>query len=84
MSKADESAFPSYEFEVLENVGIKVHSGGGLTKREIFAAMALQGLLSDTRIADGFSDIKKFKEHLAEASVGYADALLAELAKGKE
>lgn len=72
MSKADECAFPT-----------RIHKSG-LTKRELFSAMALQGLLSDTRIVDGFSDIKKFKEHLAKASVGYADALLAELAKGKE
>lgn len=80
MSKADESAFPmQIHKSQRQECGLEL----GLTKRELFAAMALQGLLSDTRIADGFSDIKKFKEHLAGASVGYADALLAELAKEK-
>ncbi len=46
----------------------------GLTKRELFAAMAMQGLCADPEY-DGVS------EQYAELSVEFADALLAELAK---
>ncbi len=46
----------------------------GLTKREQFAAMALQGLLSKSMPT-------KTIYQKAELSVKYADALLAELAK---
>jgi len=61
----------------------------GLTKRELFAAMAMQGLLmaplSDWA-GDSSSEIAKYKgipasQFFAIQSVGYADALLAELAK---
>ncbi len=44
----------------------------GLTKREYFAAMAMQGMLS----RDAYSD-----QRCAELAVIYADALLVELAK---
>lgn len=43
----------------------------GLTKREYFAAIALQGLLANTNFADG--------PHNAELAVAAADALIAEL-----
>jgi len=46
----------------------------GLTKRELFAAMAMQGLLSDP-------EMNAPHEPVAQAAVGYADALLKELAK---
>jgi hypothetical protein len=46
----------------------------GLTKRELFAAMAMQGLLADP-------DINSPNDLLARCAVGYADALLKELAK---
>lgn len=59
------------------------HSGGviregvcsGLTKRELFAAMAMQGLLA--------SDLEAKFEVFAEVSVLQADALLAELEKSR-
>jgi hypothetical protein len=44
----------------------------GLTKRELFAAMALNGVASDHDTSI---------ESAAVAAVRYADALLAELAK---
>jgi len=47
----------------------------GLTKRELFAAMAMQGLNSNGRFASEYSD------KLSKWSVQQADALLAELAK---
>ena len=46
----------------------------GLTKREYFAAKALQGLLANPNHDGKFSDF-------AEDAVKHADALLAELAK---
>jgi len=52
-------------------------SFGGLTKREMFAAMAMQGLLSTG--ANWFES-----KDGAHFSVKWADALLAELAKPQE
>jgi len=49
----------------------------GLTKREYFAAMAMQGLLAAESENFGYSDHEK----LARAAVVRADALLRELAK---
>lgn len=46
----------------------------GPTKRELFAAMAMQGLLT--------TDVSG--SAIAELAVGHADALLAELEKGTE
>ena len=47
----------------------------GLTKRELFAAMSVQGIIA----APGNSELS-FQE-VAECSVKMADALLAELSK---
>ena len=47
---------------------------GGLTKRELFAAMAMQGMLAD-HTCDAEPDA------FAEVAVNYADALIAELNK---
>lgn len=51
--------------------------GSGLTKRELFAAIALQGMLSRSNINASY-------QKYAEGSIAVADALLAELEKGKE
>ncbi len=48
----------------------------GLTKREYFASMAMQGLIS----SDDYLEIESAKE-LAKIAVSHADALLEELAK---
>ena len=50
------------------------HSTGGLTKREHFAAMAMQGMLAD-HTCDAEPDA------FAEVAVNYADALIAKLNK---
>lgn len=52
---------------------------GGLTKRELIAAMAMQGLASVP--FEGGSPWKNVPKEDAERAVAYADALLAELAK---
>lgn len=51
----------------------------GLTKRELFAAMAMQGVWSNpTNISDPAF------ENIAEVAVKQADALMLELAKGEK
>lgn len=50
----------------------------GLTKREQFAAMAMQGLLSNS-----FQGPHRDYKPLAIESITYADALLAELERTK-
>ena len=53
----------------------------GLTKREYFAAMAMQGILANTTVSDILSGNNgmQIPELIAEYSVQYADAVLAEL-----
>jgi hypothetical protein len=46
----------------------------GLTKRELFAAMAMQGLLADPYTSGSHQIV-------ADESIKFADALIAELAK---
>jgi hypothetical protein len=64
-TKANEPGYPN----------IQVPSLKGLTKREYFAAMALQGLLANSNIQlDGAS---------ANTAILFADALIEELSKTK-
>lgn len=58
----------------------------GLTKRELFAAMAMQGLLADS-CGNGVESVVPDGHdlaHIASVAVKCADALLAELAKPQE
>jgi hypothetical protein len=72
MSRANESAYP---YQHVASPGSEV--GYGLTIREYFAAMAMQGLL-----ASGKWCVNEVIGHTtAEYSVRAADALLAELTK---
>jgi hypothetical protein len=66
---------PAYHEPAYPN--IQVPSLKGLTKREYFAAMALQGIISNK---DGL-DIKI--ERIVESAVDTADALIEELNKTK-
>lgn len=50
---------------------------GGLTKRELFAAMAMQGMCSCNLAATSLCDF----ESMAQYATAAADALLKELAK---
>ena len=56
---------------------------GGLTKREHFAAIAMQGMLAHDHWRGG-SQSGKYKTDLAEYAVSFADALIAELNKRSE
>jgi hypothetical protein len=67
--KFDDAAFPQIIDHEEGTILIK-----GLTKREYFAAMAMQALLSDPNISTTYS-------HYAENAVQAADALIAALNK---
>jgi hypothetical protein len=69
-TKKNESAFPIIAEDYIID--------GGLTKREYFAAMALQGIIANK---DGL-DIKI--ERIVESAVDTADALIEELNKTKQ
>ena len=60
-------------------------SEGGLTKRELFAAMAMQGLLANREWADcsihRTPDMKPAEVVIIEIATEAADFLIAELAK---
>ena len=70
MKNADLPAMPNYDFTEYGQLLVI----GGLTKREYFAGLAMQGLLSKF----GSGDIT-----VAKDAVIYADALLAELERTK-
>lgn len=63
-----DSAYPSNFFPERFNPEF------GLTKRELIAAMAMQGMLADSSMSQRF-------ETIADEAVRAADALIAELAK---
>lgn len=80
------------KFEVMENgnqpinpilrqdLSMSVHLDGiGLTKREYFAGLAMQGLLSNVSIIDSLTNISM--RYIAEWSVIQADELLKQLDK---
>jgi hypothetical protein len=69
-TKAKNPAFP-----LINNEGYVINAG--LTKREYFALMAMQGIIANK---DGL-DIKI--ERIVESSVNTADALIEQLSKKK-
>lgn len=78
MSRANEPAAPATE---LNSDGTVYAQWFGLSKRELFAAMAMQGLLSNLSTLRKDED---FADHDIEAFARMrADALLAELAKAQ-
>jgi hypothetical protein len=70
MSKADETAFP------VTSDSYGVSNRCGLTKRELFAAMAMQGRISFVGAGE--------YELCAEYAVAHADALIAALERKPE
>lgn len=71
---ANDSAFPTPS-EFRDDGALIVYATPGLTKREFFAAMAMQGSLA------GEPGPHLQSNQLARESVVHADALLAELDK---
>ena len=78
MIKGNEPINPILE---LNGKGQLEDTSYGLTKREYFAAMALQGLCSACDEKGAWSHHSRLA---AGAAVGYADALLAELERTNE
>lgn len=80
----NEPAFPTPAGINLKNEHFVAY---GLTKREYFAAMAMQGLLANSDIKTLFaltqfaSEIDYSDKHLTKQAVASADALIAELEK---
>jgi hypothetical protein len=69
--KANYSAFPL----AIEGAGT---SESGLTKRELIAAMALQGILSNAHLSEAWG---LQEQGTAAAAASFADALIEELSK---
>ena len=80
MQGGAELAFPFVETGAMQGESINL----GLTKRELFAAMAMQGMLAQVDSKSSPSTWDSAPEGAARASVRCADALLAELAKPQE
>jgi hypothetical protein len=51
----------------------------GLTKRELFAMAAMQGLLSQGADLNGMRGYEGWREQFAKETVEFADSLLSEL-----
>jgi hypothetical protein len=93
MNNADMPAYPIVNSDGFPTLGSFFEStadGGpeaiGLTKREHFAGLAMQGLLSNPVMADSamHPTAEEWRDDIAEASLEFADALLAELDKLQE
>ena len=77
MKNADRPAYPIVISEEEAITGLtKIGKYDGLTKREYFSAVALQGIL----MKYGENNFSR-RDSMAEIAVGYADALLKELGK---
>jgi len=84
MSERDEPAFPEARFEYDPGgIGQGILHYSGLTKREWFAGLAMQGLIerhSGLHVEYHKHGIR-FDENMLTIAVQYADALLAALSK---
>lgn len=81
MKNANMPAAPTLTYDhnaAMNGIGVSVTENIGLTKREMFAMAAMQGILSS--LNDDF-DIQP--SDLARCSISNADALLAELERTK-
>ena len=78
MTKANDNVYPVVLQHGLTHDS---HVEAGLTKRELFAAMAMQGLLSDNDYSPYTLRNGAYINTLGEESVKYADVLIAELNK---
>jgi len=83
MTKGNQSAYPTTPENAVRMNGT---GGTGLTKRERFAMAAMQGMISNPSMLEGMKKSGKKEADVilvyAHDSVIFADALLAELAKG--
>lgn len=81
----EESAFPEIRTEASYDNGDgpygETSSHGGLTKRELLAAMAMQGMLSHATRYQPHNPGTPWMECMSTEAVNLADALIAELEK---
>lgn len=77
MTNGSNHAFP--HIHIPSTGGLNVE--GGLSKRELFAAMAMQGLLGTEEKYHWFYSREEAYPGIASYAVMHADALLAELEK---
>lgn len=75
------NAFPIHQLVQDRYDNYSLHCEGGLTKRELFAAMIFQQFLQGAVLPEGF-DASQQLAFAARRATESADALLAELAKG--
>jgi hypothetical protein len=81
VSNGNESAFPCKlggEHTTNEGYTFSQYESAGLTKRELFAAMAMQGMISFGTEKEVYDETK-----IPKLAVKIADALIAELEKSK-
>lgn len=83
--KMSESIFPKEEYEHSQYSDGKmwpngIYKFGGLTKRELFAAMAMQGILANPELVRVYTE----EIQIMRSAVNEADALIAELDKERE
>ena len=87
IKNGDTPASPTQYMDQVDGSGELYSDNNGLTKREHFAAMAMQGLLSNSggviqsNSMCGFSFCNCNEEDVAKLSTTIADALLLELSK---
>ena len=79
MKSGDKSAFPT-EMEVHTAFGSTKRAEIGLTKREHYAGLAMQGLLANS-YSNGFSQpLSEYdSKSIAKFSIEYADEILKQL-----
>ena len=82
MKNANMPASPAVYMDNTQGNGEMYCDQQGLTKREYFAAMAMQGILSNSTVVDIGSDHQM--EWASKAAVFSADTLLNELEKDNE
>lgn len=80
MKNADLPAMPNVDLDIKNGIPVVVYVDKGLTKREYFAGLAMQGLLA-SNLYDTYDGAGEWKKDTIESAVEYADALLAELEK---
>ena len=80
MKNADKSAFPT-EMEVHTAFGSTKRTEIGLSKREYFAVLALQGLISSFTEKASYGGWGTEMEATIKCAIDYADELLKQLEK---
>jgi hypothetical protein len=78
MSKPNDCVYPDYKYKESDKKDVHAQAVGGLTKRELIAAMALQGQMANASWRN-----EQQSNTLIKWAVQYADALILELDKDK-